>query len=78
MAVLLENFFTAFFKTHGRFPCCFGDIIAFPFDIVLISSALFSMIEDCFNFPLFFIIVDVQWWSEKVWAMNFYFSVRHQ
>jgi len=57
VAVLSENFFTAIFETHGQFPHYFRDIIAFPFDVVSISSALFVMIEDCFDFPSFFVIV---------------------
>lgn len=77
VAVLSENFFTTIFKTHGRFPRCFRDIIAFPFNIVLVSSALFSMIENSFDFPLFFIIVDIWRGSKVVVSVDFSFCVRH-
>jgi hypothetical protein len=70
-AVLLESFFTAVFETRGGFPRCFCDIIAFPFDIVLISSASFPMIEDRFDFIAFFVVVDVRWRSGEVGAVDF-------
>ena len=70
--------FTAIFETHGWFPHCFGDVIAFPLDVVLISSASFSVIEDGFDLTSLFIIVNVRWWLREVGSMSFCFGVRHQ
>ena len=78
VAVLSENFFSAIFETCGRFPRCFCDIIAFPFNEVLISSAPFPVVKDRFDFVAFFIVVDVWWRSREVGTVDFGFGVRHE
>jgi hypothetical protein len=78
MVVLLENFFTTIFETRGWFPHCFRNVIAFPFDVVLMSSASFSMIEDSLDFPSFFIIINVWWWSKEVGPVSLGFRIWHK
>ena len=73
----MENFFTASFKTRGRFPRCLCDVIAFPFDVVLVTTASSLMVEDRLDFPSFLIIVDVWGQSGEVGAVNLCFGVRH-
>ena len=74
-AIRLEDFFSSIFETRGRFPRCFVDRVAFPFDVILISSASSAVIEDSLDFPSFFVIVDLGRWSDKVRAVSFCFGV---
>ena len=58
-AVFLEDLFSAFFETRGRFPRCFINWIAFPFDVILITTASSAVIKDSLDFPSFFIVVNL-------------------
>ena len=78
VAVFFENFFTASIKTCVGFPRCFCDVVAFPLDEELVFVSSSSMVDNGFNFPSFFVIIDVRWWLKEVGSMDFCFGVWYE
>jgi len=71
VAVFFENFFAASIKTRVGFPRCLCDVIAFPLDKECVFAASSSVVDDGFDFPSFFVVVDVWWWSKEVGSVSF-------
>jgi len=78
VAVFFENFFTASVETRVRFPHCFCDVIAFPLNKECVLVASPSMVDNGFDFPSLFVVVDVWWWSKEVRSVSFRFGVWHE
>ena len=73
--VVLEEFLGSG-KLHFRKPRVFFSGIALPSDKVLLSGWSSFVMNDLFDFVMFFIINEIRGWGGEVPAMNFIFVVR--
>jgi len=55
-----------------------GDWVSPPFDIVLISSSSFPMVENGFDFVNLFSFNEFRWWFREVLSIDFILLVRLQ
>ena len=59
-----------------RFPWGVRDRITLPFDVILVTTTLFSMVEDGLDFVYFFSFYQFRWWFWEILSIGLVFSVR--
>ena len=63
--------------TVGRFPRVIGRGIALPFDQVLelMPAPVMSMVDEGFDFVLFFVLDQIRQWSREIGSMDSSFLI---